>query len=94
MQVTIMANQYIGQRGYTGAVLKLPAGKAGIADALACAHTPSEKEIALKWFEDWPQFLDNVLEACGEKKLEDVVRQINRCFSLQIKTDILMLNAA
>lgn len=23
-----------------------------------------------------------------------VVRQINRCFSLQIKTDILMLNAA
>ena len=35
MQVTIMANQYIGQRGYTGAVLKLPAGKAGIADALA-----------------------------------------------------------
>ena len=24
----------------------------------------------------------------------DVVRQINRCFSLQIKTDILMLNAA
>lgn len=72
MQVTIMANQYIGQRGYTGAVLKLPAGKAEIADALACAHTPSEKEIALKWFEDWPQFLDNVLEACGEKKLEEV----------------------
>ncbi len=25
---------------------------------------------------------------------EAVVRQINRCFSLQIKTDILMLNAA
>ena len=72
MQVTIMANQYIGQRGYTGAVLKLPAGKAEIADALACAHTPSEKEIALKWFEDWPQFLDNVLDACGEKKLEEV----------------------
>ena len=72
MQVTIMANKYIGQRGYTGAILKLPAGKAEIADALACAHTPSEKEIALKWFEDWPQFLDNVLEACGEKKLEEV----------------------
>ena len=72
MQVTIMANQYIGQRGYTGAVLKLPAGKAEIADALACAHTPSEKEIALKWFEDWPQFLDNVLEVCGDKTLEEV----------------------
>lgn len=26
--------------------------------------------------------------------LQGVVRQINRCFSLQIKTDILMLNAA
>ena len=25
---------------------------------------------------------------------KSVVRQINRCFSLQIKTDILMLNAA
>lgn len=30
-----------------------------------------------------------------EKNVERVVvRQINRCFSLQIKTDILMLNAA
>ena len=27
-------------------------------------------------------------------KIAIVVRQINRCFSLQIKTDILMLNAA
>ena len=72
MQVTIMANQYIGQRGYTGAALQLPAGKAEIADALACAHALSEKEIVLKWFEDWPQFLDNVLEACEEKTLEEV----------------------
>ena len=30
----------------------------------------------------------------NEELLKDVVRQINRCFSLQIKTDILMLNAA
>ena len=72
MQVTIMANQYIGQRGYTGAALQLPAGKAVIADALACAHALSEKEIVLKWFEDWPQFLDNVLEECEEKTLEEV----------------------
>ena len=72
MQVTIMADQYIGQRGYTGAALQLPAGKAVIADALACAHALSEKEIVLKWFEDWPQFLDNVLEACEEKTLEEV----------------------
>ena len=28
------------------------------------------------------------------KEVGSVVRQINRCFSLQIKTDILMLNAA
>ena len=67
-----MANQYIGQRGYTGAALQLPAGKAVIADALACAHALSEKEIVLKWFEDWPQFLDNVLEECEEKTLEEV----------------------
>ena len=81
MQVTIMANQYIGQRGYTGAVLKLPAGKAEIADALACAHTPSEKEIALKWFEDWPQFLDNVLEACGEDRKSTRLNSSHRSLS-------------
>ncbi|MCD7994403.1 MAG: antirestriction protein ArdA [Clostridia bacterium] len=67
-----MANQYMGRRGYAGAVLQLPAGKAEIADALICAHVPSEEEIILKWYEDWPQFLDNVLDVCGEKTLEEV----------------------
>ena len=42
-------------------------------------------------------FADAVAEALRnfDSNLEPVVvRQINRCFSLQIKTDILMLNAA
>ena len=72
MQVTIMANQYIGRRGYTGAVLQLPAGKEKILDVLECAHAASGVEAVLKWFEDWPRFLDNVLETCGEKTLDEV----------------------
>ena len=39
---------------------------------LWCVQAQSEKEIVLKWFEDWPQFLDNVLEVCGDKTLEEV----------------------
>ena len=38
--------------------------------------------------------LYNLLREQEEKEAQYVVRQINRCFSLQIKTDILMLNAA
>ena len=42
MQVTIMANQYIGHRGYTGAVLKLP-GKTEIM-MLYTVHTENLPE--------------------------------------------------
>lgn len=38
--------------------------------------------------------LERLIKRPVPKKKVGVVRQINRCFSLQIKTDILMLNAA
>ena len=43
--------------------------------------------------EPWIKVIDLQGEV-RELSLKSVVRQINRCFSLQIKTDILMLNAA
>ena len=83
--------------------------KARLAEAKRKASQQKRKEenqhkymmggIVHKYFPECYQFDEQELNriiASGMKseQCQRVVRQINRCFSLQIKTDILMLNAA
>lgn len=89
MQVTVMANKYIKQRGYTGAILKLPASIAEIEDALARAFVPPEGCVTLTHYEGWPQILRRALESCREKTLEEVnhlAYRVGRMDEIQLDT--------
>lgn len=87
MKVTITADQHRGQRGYTGAVLELPASNYAIEDALQRAHVPEGGGYELHQFNDCPAYLADALIFSGDKTLEEMnllAAQISRMNETQL----------
>ena len=72
MQVTIIANQYRGRRGYHGADLELPASRYEVDDALQRAHVPEGGGYELHGFRGFLSFVRSALTLSGSKTLEEL----------------------
>lgn len=72
MQVTITADEYKERWEYNGVKLELPTDRFSIADALERARVPDGTDYELHSFNDWPEFIKDVLEADDNKTLEEV----------------------
>lgn len=87
MKVNITADQHRGQRGYTGAVLELPASRYAIEDALQRAHVPEGGGYELHRFSNCPDYLADALIFSGDKTLEEInllAGQISRMNETQL----------
>lgn len=88
--VRIIAEEDQEQQINDEAVLKLPASRFAIEEALMCAHIPTDGRYRVYPIQsDWPKVLSNALRLSGEKTLEEInflAHKISQMDEIQLDT--------
>lgn len=72
MEITILSERLLEQRGYRGATLFLPATQAAIADAAYRARMEEGEKVLVECYGEWPKCVQDSLEDMGGGRIEEI----------------------